>query len=92
MVVKSHGARKGTRGKFRKVSRTTVNMFMRNFEINQKVALITDSASHKGMPFRRFHGLTGKIIGKRGNAYLIEIKDSNKKKMVIVNPEHLRLM
>jgi large subunit ribosomal protein L21e len=42
------------------------------------------------MPFKRFQGLSGKIIEKRGRAYLIEIKDGNKTKTVIANPEHMK--
>lgn len=92
MVAKSHGPRRRTREKFRKSYLTTVNQFMQKFDINQKVAINVEPSSHSAMPFRRFQGLTGKIIGTRGNAYLVEIKDGNKTKTVIANPEHLKAM
>jgi large subunit ribosomal protein L21e len=41
------------------------------------------------MPFSRFHGLTGVVIGERGSAYEISVKDGNKTKTVIARPEHL---
>jgi len=90
MVVKSHGPRKRTREKFRKLKRVAVNEFVKKFEIGDKVIIDIESSSSKGMPFRRFQGLYGKVIDKRGRAYLIEIKDGNKLKTIIANPEHLK--
>jgi large subunit ribosomal protein L21e len=42
------------------------------------------------MPFPRFHGKTGKVIGKRGSAYLLSVMDGNKEKTVISRPEHMK--
>jgi large subunit ribosomal protein L21e len=41
------------------------------------------------MPFSRFHGLTGVIVGQRGAAYEVSVKSGNKTKMVVARPEHL---
>ncbi len=90
MVVKSHGPRKRTREKFRRSIKTPINEFLKKFEIGDKVVIDINSSSAKGMPFRRFQGLTGKIIEKRGKAYLLEIKDGKKTKTVIANPEHIK--
>lgn len=90
MVVKSHGPRRRTREKFRKTRRITVNQFLKKFSIGDKVAISIESGSQRGMPFRRFQGLTGKVIGQKGRAYLVEIKDGNKIKRVISRPEHLK--
>jgi large subunit ribosomal protein L21e len=48
------------------------------------------SSSLSGIPFKRFQGLSGNVIEKRGNAYLIEIKDGNKTKKILATPEHLK--
>ena len=90
MVVKSHGPRKRTREKFRKSRRTPINEFLKRFEIGDKVFIDINSSSVKGMPFRRFQGLSGKIVEIRGRAYLVEIKDGKKVKTIIANPEHLK--
>jgi len=90
MVVKSHGPRKRTREKFRRSRKTPINEFLKNFEIGEKVVIDINSSSAKGMPFRRFQGLIGKIVEKRGKAYLLEIKDGKKTKTVIANPEHIK--
>lgn len=93
MVVKSHGKHRRTRSKFRKgpKDKFTVNKYIKNLKEGNKVAIVIDSSS-KGMPFRRFHGLTGKVIGKRGRSYIIEIKDIKKKKQIIAKPEHLKVI
>jgi large subunit ribosomal protein L21e len=90
MVVKSHGPRKRTRKKFRKGKRTTVNQFMKHFNLGDKIVIDIESSSIKGMPFRRFQGLSGKVVGRRGRAYLVEIKDGNKIKKIAANAEHLK--
>lgn len=90
MVSKSHGPRRRTREKFRKTRRATVNQFLREFKVGETVAICVESSSTQGMPFRRFQGLTGKVIGQRGRAYIVEIYDGNKLKKVIADPEHLK--
>ena len=92
MVVKSHGAKRRTREKFRKRGRVTVNKLMGNFDIGQRIVIDIESSSLSGMPFRRFQGISGKVVGRRGRAYLVEIKDGNKIKKVIANPEHLKAL
>ena len=90
MVVKSHGPRRRTREKFRRRGKVPVNRFIRKFNIGDKVVIDIVSSSLNGIPFKRFQGLSGKVIEKRGNSYLIEIKDGDKTKKILANPEHLK--
>ena len=90
MGTKSHGKMRRTREKFRKLKRVPVNRFIGQFNKGDKVVIDIESSSTKGMPFSRFQGLSGNIIGKRGRSYLVEIKDGNKSKTIIANPEHLK--
>jgi len=90
MVVKSHGPKRRTREKFRKIGRVAINRFLKEFKIGEKVVIDIDSYSQQGVPFRRFQGLSGKIIEKRGKAYIVEIKDGGKTKQIIAKPEHLK--
>ena len=91
MVAKSHGPRRRTREKFRRTKREkfTVNKYLKEFKIGEKVALDIDSSSG-AIPCRRFQGITGEVIGKRGRAYIINIYDGNKLKKVIAKSEHLK--
>jgi len=91
MVRKSHGPRRRTRAKLRKTTRMKVSQFMKEFSIGDNVAIKIESGVQK-MPFRRFHGITGKVIGKRGRAYIIQIKDGKKLKKIITKPEHLKAL
>ena len=59
------------------------------FEDGEKVNIIIDPSVHKGMPFSRFHGLTGVVIGQRDAAFEVSVKDGNKTKIVVARPEHL---
>ena len=90
MVSKSHGPRRGTRKRFKKDRKVTVNQFMRKFELGDKIVIDIESSSSSGMPFRRFQGHTGKVVGQRGRAYLVEIKDGNKLKKIAAKPEHIK--
>jgi large subunit ribosomal protein L21e len=42
------------------------------------------------MPHRRFHGLTGTVLGQRGRAWMLTIRDGNADKIVIARPQHLK--
>ncbi len=92
MVRKSHGPRARTRKKLSKGYREkfTVTKYLKEFEIGSYVAIVIDPSSHKGRPFHRFHGKTGKIVGKRGRAYIVEVRDGGKIKKVFATPEHLK--
>ncbi|MEM5778410.1 MAG: 50S ribosomal protein L21e, partial [Candidatus Aenigmatarchaeota archaeon] len=66
MVVKSHGPRRRTREKFRKTGKIAINELIKQFKIGDRVVIDIEPSSHKGMPFKRFQGLAGKVIEKRG--------------------------
>lgn len=89
MVTKSHGPRRRTREKFRKAKKFTVNRYLQEFKKGQTVAIKIDPSS-PSKPFRRFHGMSGKVVGKRGSAYIIRIYDMKKQKHIIAKPEHLK--
>jgi large subunit ribosomal protein L21e len=92
MAKRSKGFRKKTRGKLRQKSgyRPPITRFLEEFTVGQRVVIFHEPSSQKGMPFPRFKGIAGKVIGKRGKSYLVEIKDGKKIKQVISRPEHLK--
>ncbi|MFW9819713.1 MAG: 50S ribosomal protein L21e [Candidatus Thorarchaeota archaeon] len=97
MTVTSHkGYRKKTRQKHRKNVRKrglgSVEKYLIDYNVDDKVDIITDPSQHKrGMPHSRFHGRTGTVIGQRGRCYLVEVKLGNNKKTLVIGKEHLRL-
>ena len=94
MVRRSRGLRSKSRHILRKNPRNrglkSITRALQNFEKGEYVNIIIDSSIHKGMPHVRFHGKTGKIEGKQGDAYLVGINDGKKHKILIIKPEHLR--
>jgi large subunit ribosomal protein L21e len=93
MVKRSKGTRSKSRYIMRKKPRTrgvtSSTRALQQFEMGASVSISIDSAVHKGMPHHRFQGYTGKVEGMQGNAYLIGITVGNKRKTLLVLPEHL---
>jgi large subunit ribosomal protein L21e len=95
MVKKTRGFRSGTRKKLRKKvreKRLRVTKYLQEFKEGDKVCIEIEPASHKGMPHPRFMGRVGIVKGKRGKAYIIEIKNGGKTKTIISKPEHLKMV
>ncbi|MBP7121243.1 MAG: 50S ribosomal protein L21e [Methanolinea sp.] len=89
-----NGPRKKTRYKFKKDLRkrgvVPVTSLIQKFDLGQKVHVVCEPSIQKGMPHRRFHGMTGTVVGQRGRAWLLSIRDGQKEKIVIARPQHLK--
>ncbi len=90
MVRKSHGFKKRTRNIFKQKKRRTVNELLKKFEVGATVHIDIDPSS-KSLIHKRFQGKTGKIVGTRGRAYIVEVYDGDKLKKIIAMPEHLKV-
>lgn len=92
MVRKSRGFRQSTRKKLKQTPsyRPTITKFLQEFNEGQDVVISPEPSSHKGMPYPRFKGKVGKVIGKRGSSYIVEFLDGRSVKKVISRPEHLK--
>ena len=89
-MKRSKGPRRDTRKLLQAYKRLKITDILKEFNIGDKAAIVINPSYHRGMPFRRFHGKVGTIVGKRGKAYIIKFKDGNKEKMQIVMPAHLK--
>ncbi len=95
MVKAPRGFRHRTRKTFKKSIREKggvppLSLLMIEYQVGEKVHIITNPAIHKGMPHRRYHGWTGTVVGKRGKSYIVEVKIGKKTKTLFIRPEHLR--
>lgn len=85
--------RSGTRAKLRKKKRdrgkVNINRLLEKFEVGEKVRILHEPAIHAGMPHPRYKNLVGQILGKQGDAYVVEISDLGKKKKLISSGIHL---
>jgi len=90
MVRTSYGKRRGTRYKLslKKRRSKTITRFLEKFKTGENVHIIV--TTNNMIPHQRFHGLTGKIVEKRGSSYIVRVRDKNAYKKVVVRPEHLR--
>jgi large subunit ribosomal protein L21e len=94
MVKASKGIMEKTRQKFRRGPRqrglSPITRSFQSFKDGERVTIVIDSSLQKGWPHHRFHGMTGTIVGRRGNAYLVDVRFGGRIKQAIVRPEHLR--
>lgn len=96
MVRRSKGIRGKSRHILQKHKRErglqSITRHLREYPDGTTVAVNLDPASHVGMPHLRFQGLTGVIAGRQGHAYVVKLYHGNKPKIVIANPEHLKVV
>lgn len=92
MVRKSKGFRTRTRHKLRQIPsmRPPITKFLQEFDIGQQVAIELEPSSHKGMPYPKFKGSVGRVMARRGNSYIVEIRVGDSRKLIISRPEHLK--
>jgi large subunit ribosomal protein L21e len=94
MVTRSKGIRSKSRYTLTKEHRERgmppITHALRSFEAGTKVAIKINPSVHNGMPHPRFQGHTGKVVERRGDAYVVSIRDGGKLKTLIARPEHLQ--
>ena len=69
----------------------TVPGLISGYNVGDSVAIDSQS-KYSGMPHPRYRGKTGTITARRGNAYVIRVKDGRAVKELIIAPVHLRLV
>lgn len=92
MAQKSHGPHHGTRHKHSRDSddTLTVNDHMKQFDEGETVLIKFNPSVQDGRIHSRFHGKTAKVVGERGSALKLEVKDGKQTKSVFLKPVHLQ--
>jgi len=72
-----------TRGKI------SLSNYFQNLKKGDSVAVIKERSISSSFP-KRLQGRTGKIIEKRGRAYIVKIREYDKEKKFIIEPVHLK--
>jgi len=88
-MIRSKGKLSKRTRKLKAKGKLTINQMLQKFEIGDVVA-IDIKRNAKNIPHPRFNNKVGKIVEKRGKAYVVEINDYNIKKRIIALPEDLR--
>ncbi|HVL48712.1 MAG TPA: 50S ribosomal protein L21e [Candidatus Thermoplasmatota archaeon] len=93
MVVRSKGQRSKSRHKMTKPHRERgmppITHTLRTYDEGTSVTIKINPSVHKGTPHVRFQGFTGRVIERRGDAYVVAIRVGGKMKSIIARPEHL---
>lgn len=67
-----------------------LSKLIQKYEPGQKVAICIDPTYISSAPHKRYQGLSGTVVGRRGRAYIIEVYTGRKKRKLMVNLEHLK--
>ena len=93
MAKRIGGLRRKSRQKllkgYREKSKIKISRYFQEFKDGDKVGIKIEPSIHKGFPEPAFHGKIGEVIGKRGECYIVKIKDGSVIKKLIVHPIHL---
>ena len=66
-----------------------LSKYFQDFKKGDKVAVVRELSVQPKFP-KQLQGRSGVIDGKRGNYYIVKIKELNKQKTYIIHPVHLR--
>ncbi len=73
----------------RECGKLSLSKYFQEFDEGDRVAIVREHSEHPKFP-ERIQGLSGMIIGKRGYAYIVKIKEGGKEKVHIIQPVHLK--
>jgi ribosomal protein L21E len=77
------------RRRLRERGKLKLSNYFQEFSEGDKVTVIRELAVHPKFP-KQIQGRSGLVQKKRGNSYIVKIKDLNKEKEYIIHPVHLR--
>jgi ribosomal protein L21E len=63
--------------------------YFKNISENETVTIVRELSIPSAFP-KRLQGKTGTVVASRGTAKVVELKDGNKKKQLIIHPAHLK--
>lgn len=72
-----------TRGKIQ------LSRYFQEMKKGDFVAVVREPSVQSSFPVR-IQGRTGKVEGRRGKAYMINLRDQNKEKKFLIEPIHLK--
>jgi large subunit ribosomal protein L21e len=66
-----------------------LSRLFREFKKGDKISLVCVPGQKSDFPLR-FHGRTGNVLRKQGNAFVVNIKDGGQNKKFVVKRIHLK--
>ena len=77
--------------KIRTKGKISFSRYFQEFKEGEKVAIVRELSINASFP-SRLQGRTGVIKGKRGKAYMVNIKERRTEKNFLIEPIHLKKM
>ena len=77
------------RKKIRTRGKIQLSRYFQNLKEGDSVAVIKEVSVKSSFP-KRLQGKTGRVVERRGRAYVVKIMDQNKEKTFIIEPIHLK--
>lgn len=87
----SHGYRRKTRNLHvdaRRKGKTQIRKLLADFADGDIVSIAIDARS-QAIPNPRFQGKTGRVVGRQGRSFFVQVTDGKATKKLLVAPEHL---
>ena len=81
---KTRNLKVGTRDK----GKVKIKQYLQEFNEGDRVSIVINP-SFQAIPHPRFRGNSGRVVGRQGRAYYVQINDKGKEKRILVTPEHL---
>eukprot|EP00996_Jenningsia_fusiforme_P004904 NODE_5787_length_637_cov_368.687075_g5392_i0.p1 GENE.NODE_5787_length_637_cov_368.687075_g5392_i0~~NODE_5787_length_637_cov_368.687075_g5392_i0.p1 ORF type:complete len:160 (-),score=21.61 NODE_5787_length_637_cov_368.687075_g5392_i0:89-568(-) len=79
---------------FRRHGNPNISTLLTTYKTGEYVDIVVDSAFHKGMPAKYYHGRTGKVfnVSKRSVSVLVHkrVRGRITRKKLCIRPEHIR--
>jgi large subunit ribosomal protein L21e len=78
------------RKRIRDKGKISLTKIFQKFDSGDSVAIVMElGAQSPGFP-KRMQGRTGRVVEKKGSAYVVEVMDYNMKKQFSIKPVHLK--
>jgi large subunit ribosomal protein L21e len=78
------------RKRIREKGKISFMRYFQKFNSGDFVAIVRELNQQSPGFSKRMQGRTGKVIGKRGSAYVVEVNDFKAKKLYSIKPIHLK--
>lgn len=78
---------RGTRYRLKNKGKPNISRYMEEYNTGDTVNITFTSTI---VPHPRFHGFTGKVVGRNGNGYIVQVREGGKLKKISIRAEHLK--
>lgn len=75
--------------KIRKRGKISLSSYFKELKQGERVAIVREFSLPLCLP-ERIQGLSGKVVSRKGDSYIVRLKQGNKEKDFIIKAAHLK--